>query len=155
MIFILLISETKIDESFPSPQFHIFGYSTPFRLDRTESGECNRYCTRFPFKSRNLRTVHYGRETIPSLGPKIWSIIPNDIKNAPSPPPPPRLSIFLRIRSNSGSSLSVRAEFAIHTSLELVLSMWQTIINISFTLNILLFILFSRLNWFLLAHLKI
>ena len=29
-IDILLISETKINESFPSPQFHIFGYSTPF-----------------------------------------------------------------------------------------------------------------------------
>ena len=46
--------------------------------------ECNRYCTRFPFKSRNLWAVNYGTETISSLGPKIWSIIPNDIKNAPS-----------------------------------------------------------------------
>ena len=45
--------------------------------------ECNRYCTRFPFKSRNLRTVNYGTESISSLGPKTWSIIPNDIKNYP------------------------------------------------------------------------
>ena len=37
-IDILLISETRINESFPSPQFHIFGYPTPLRLDRTESG---------------------------------------------------------------------------------------------------------------------
>ena len=46
--------------------------------------ECNRYCTRFPVKSRNLRVVNYGTETISFLGPKTCSIIPNDIKNARS-----------------------------------------------------------------------
>ena len=34
-IDILLISETKIDESFPSSQFFIPGFSTPFRYDRS------------------------------------------------------------------------------------------------------------------------
>ena len=36
-IDILFISETKIDETFPSSQFSILGFSTPYRLDRTGS----------------------------------------------------------------------------------------------------------------------
>ena len=35
---IFLISETKLDSSFPSGQFIIKGYSTPFRLDRNQNG---------------------------------------------------------------------------------------------------------------------
>lgn len=35
---ILMISETKIDETFPDPQFCIDGYSTPYYLDRNSSG---------------------------------------------------------------------------------------------------------------------
>ena len=46
--------------------------------------EMNRYCSRFPFKSRNVNTMLYGTETIFFLGPKIWSIIPTDMKNATS-----------------------------------------------------------------------
>ena len=34
---ILLVSETKIDSSFPNAQFHIIGY-TAYRLDRTQNG---------------------------------------------------------------------------------------------------------------------
>ena len=37
-IDILIISETKIDESFTSNQFMIDGYSTPFREDRNSHG---------------------------------------------------------------------------------------------------------------------
>ena len=37
-IDILMISETKLDESFPIGQFLIDGYSVPFRLDRNENG---------------------------------------------------------------------------------------------------------------------
>ena len=33
-----LISETKLDSYFPSGQFVIKGYSTPFRLDRNQNG---------------------------------------------------------------------------------------------------------------------
>ena len=36
---ILLISETKIDSSFPSKQFILDGYSLPYRFDRTENGD--------------------------------------------------------------------------------------------------------------------
>ena len=46
--------------------------------------EINRYCSRFASKSRNVNTVLYGTETISFLGPKIWSIIPTDMKNATS-----------------------------------------------------------------------
>ena len=37
-IDIFLISETKIDQSFPPAQFHINGFSDPYRLDRNEHG---------------------------------------------------------------------------------------------------------------------
>ena len=35
---IMLISETKLDSSFPKPQFFLQGYSEPLRLDRTSDG---------------------------------------------------------------------------------------------------------------------
>ena len=38
-IDILMISETKIDNSFPISQFTMTGYSIPFRLDRTSHGD--------------------------------------------------------------------------------------------------------------------
>ena len=37
-IDILLITETKLDISFPEAQFHINGYSSPYRLDRNANG---------------------------------------------------------------------------------------------------------------------
>lgn len=37
-IDILFISETKIDSTFPTPQFFIFGFSPPYRLDRSQHG---------------------------------------------------------------------------------------------------------------------
>ena len=35
---VLLISETKIDNTFPVSQFYVPGYWVPYRLDRTENG---------------------------------------------------------------------------------------------------------------------
>ena len=37
-IDILLISESKLDDLFPTSYFKIFGYSQPLRLDRTANG---------------------------------------------------------------------------------------------------------------------
>ena len=37
-IDILMISETKLDESFPPSQFFLDGYMVPFRLDRNGNG---------------------------------------------------------------------------------------------------------------------
>ena len=33
-----MVSETKLDESFPQGQFKISGFSRPFRLDRNSNG---------------------------------------------------------------------------------------------------------------------
>ena len=35
---IFMISETKLDPSFPNGQFHIHGFSEPYRLDRNRNG---------------------------------------------------------------------------------------------------------------------
>ena len=37
-LYILLGTECKIDDSFPTAQFHMQGYSTPFRLNRNSHG---------------------------------------------------------------------------------------------------------------------
>ena len=37
-----------------------------------------------PLRSRNPKTVKYGTESISYLAPKIWSIIPDTIKNSES-----------------------------------------------------------------------
>ena len=37
-IDILLITETKLDNSFPEAQFHIEGFASPYRLDRNANG---------------------------------------------------------------------------------------------------------------------
>ena len=36
------------------------------------------------FESRNVRTEHYGIESLTNLGPKIWSQVPDDIKHSDS-----------------------------------------------------------------------
>ena len=36
--YILMICETKIDDSFPTQQFIIEGYSTIYKLDRNDKG---------------------------------------------------------------------------------------------------------------------
>ena len=33
------------------------------------------------FKSYNIKTVTWGTETLAYIGPKIWSIVPKDMKN--------------------------------------------------------------------------
>ena len=41
-----------------------------------------------PLASRNMHTAHFGTDTISSLGPKLWKLIPDKIEHAPT------LSIF-------------------------------------------------------------
>ena len=41
-----------------------------------------KYCSKFIFNSRNIRTVHYGTETISYIGPKLWQMIPSDIRDS-------------------------------------------------------------------------
>ena len=42
------------------------------------------YSSRNPFMTRNVRTVRYGTESLAHLSPKIWDIIPNDLKEVDS-----------------------------------------------------------------------
>ena len=34
--------------------------------------------------NRNIHTAHFGTDTITNLGPKIWKLVPDKIKNASS-----------------------------------------------------------------------
>ena len=38
------------------------------------------YCSKQVFQTRNVHTVHNVTEKLSFLGPKIWSIIPDDFK---------------------------------------------------------------------------
>ena len=35
---ILVVTETKLDDSFPNPKFSVDGFSEPFRIERNRSG---------------------------------------------------------------------------------------------------------------------
>ena len=59
-IDIFLISETKIDNSFPNSQFQIHGYTMPFRLDRTMDGGGLLLYTRQDIPTRMLPSQHFG-----------------------------------------------------------------------------------------------
>ena len=64
MLDILIITETKLDDTFPVSQFHIDGFSKPYRLDRNRNGG---------------GVIIYVREDIPS---KILTkhVLPTDIE---------------------------------------------------------------------------
>ena len=42
------------------------------------------YCYKNKFITRNNHTVIYGTETLPHLGPKIWALVPEEMKEVPS-----------------------------------------------------------------------
>ena len=46
--------------------------------------ENRRYNSKELFETHNIHTEHYGKESLSYLGPKIWSIVPNNIKTLPS-----------------------------------------------------------------------
>ena len=51
-----MISETKIDETFPESQFLIDGYSSPYRLDRTSKGGGLLLYIRSDIPSKRIKT---------------------------------------------------------------------------------------------------
>ena len=57
----------------PDIMSHVF----PFK-------ESQRYPTKNIFKSRNLGSVKYGTESLSYLGRKMWSVLPDDLKNIKS-----------------------------------------------------------------------
>ena len=48
--------------------------------------ESYEYCPRFPFKTVNINSVSYGTETLSFIGPKIWALLPNDLRKVKSLP---------------------------------------------------------------------
>ena len=55
---ILMISETKIDDTFPDSQFLIDGFSVPYRLDRTAKGGEILLCIREDILSKHIKKSH-------------------------------------------------------------------------------------------------
>ena len=60
------------------------GYSPEILHEIFQLKERNIYCSRFPFSTNNVRTVTYGIQSLGFLGPKIWPIIPDKLKNLSS-----------------------------------------------------------------------
>ena len=69
-------------QALATEMFKVFNVISPSIIkDVFPLKESNIYCSKFPFKTRNVRTVAYGTETLSYLGPKIWSLVPEEIKN--------------------------------------------------------------------------
>ena len=60
------------------------GHSSVIMLQVFPLKDNIRYPSENRFKTRNVKSVRYGTETLAHLGPKIWLIIPNDIKEEQS-----------------------------------------------------------------------
>ena len=59
---ILLISSTKLDSSFPLNQFHIDGFTTPYRLDRNQNGGGVMLYIREDIPSKSLTEIKLDNE---------------------------------------------------------------------------------------------
>ena len=57
---ILLLSETKIDDTFPSSQFMVDGLSKPIRLHRNDKGGGIMLFMRAVIPCKQLKPVHMG-----------------------------------------------------------------------------------------------
>ena len=77
-IDIILISETKLDCTFPKPQFKITGYSPPFRLDRNKNGGGLLLFIRDDIPAKQLALKYEGIECIISeinISKKKWLVM--------------------------------------------------------------------------------
>ena len=63
-IDILIVSETKLDDSFPLSQFYIDGYSKPFRMDRNRNGGGLIAFVREDIPCKRLNTINDDIEAI-------------------------------------------------------------------------------------------
>ena len=52
-IDILIITETKLDETFPEAQFYVDGFAPPYRLNRSNTGEESLYILEKTYLPRN------------------------------------------------------------------------------------------------------
>ena len=79
-IDILAIAETKIDESFPTAQFLLFGYHSPYRLDKSpKSGGILVYVkSSIPSRQLNFPNLPYKIQAIPfelNLRKEKWLVL--------------------------------------------------------------------------------
>ena len=58
-IDILIITETKLDETFPKSQFYIDGYAPPFRVDRSKNGGESSSMLEKTYLLRNFLNIHH------------------------------------------------------------------------------------------------
>ena len=58
----MLISETKLDSFFPMNQFHIDGFTTPYRLDRNQNAGGIMLYTREDIPSKFLTEIKLDNE---------------------------------------------------------------------------------------------
>ena len=63
-----------------------------------------------PFQSTNVNTVHNGTNTVAFQGPKIWAMVPEEIKKSPN------LLLNLKLKLKNGSLRNARAYCAKYTS---------------------------------------
>ena len=66
-IDILLITETKLDNSFPEAQFHIEGFASPYRLDRNANGGGILLYVREDISSKLLRNTSFRNNNIEAM----------------------------------------------------------------------------------------
>ena len=69
----------------PCPRWHTTNALSPIIMNEDFNFQENeRYNLRSGVRlaSRYMHTVHFGTDTIPSLGPKLWKLIPDKIKHA-------------------------------------------------------------------------
>ena len=59
MLDILIITETKLDDIFPVSQFHIDGYSKPYRLDRNRNESGSPYMSERIFLAKFSQSMFY------------------------------------------------------------------------------------------------
>ena len=79
-IDILLVSETKIDDSFPIVQFSLNGYTEPYRLDRNTHGGGLLLYIRNDINTKPLRLVSNRIECIileVKISNKKWLLLGN------------------------------------------------------------------------------
>ena len=69
-IDVLLVSETKLDDSFPTAQFLLDGFSKPYRLDRCSNGGGLLLYVKDDISSRLLTIIDY-QITLNAFLPKL------------------------------------------------------------------------------------
>ena len=59
------------------------GLSQDFMQDIFETkSNCYNTCNTPAFSSRNIKTVRYGLQTISYMAPKIWDLVPKEMRKA-------------------------------------------------------------------------